>query len=397
MCFLVELPLVFPCCTPVGVLCALLVSDFISGRRPSIIKSFITKMCARGYTLIPRRGCHTGLLPTQTRTMKLQDLFSRQSAPLFFLLTLRVSGAVQVIGEDVTGVQGQNVSLLCRLVDSSETPSQISWQKKTRGNDKNHNFFTVTARSGPHNSEADDRFGFIGNMAENNGSLQLSKVRLSDEGIYTCIFTLFPSGPQETTMKLTVFVPPVISLEANPPPVVGTDEVTFAICMAVGAKPPAEISWHTGTLGDSVWAVNKSTPEQNSTTTTVSRLVGIPTKEVNQHLVQCVVSQTTEKSLPFTIQVHYAPQSVNISETAEDVFECVSDASPKSNITWSRFSQPWPQSAVGVTEGKLKLLSLTADLSGLYVCDASNPYGRKSGTLYVHINSAVSMRRPAAS
>ncbi|KAK6309723.1 hypothetical protein J4Q44_G00196040 [Coregonus suidteri] len=41
-------------------------------------------------------------------------------------------------------------------------------------------------------------------------------------------------------------------------------------------------------------------------------------------------------------------------------------------------------------ETKLHLLSLSSELNGLYVCEASNPYGRATGSLYVHTSSETS-------
>ncbi|XP_071374191.1 nectin-3-like protein isoform X2 [Centroberyx affinis] len=300
--------------------------------------------------------------------------------------------AIKVIGGNRTAVQGQNVSLPCRLTETVEDLSQISWQKQTKENPVNHNFFIISPKDGPHHVNGVDRFSFIGSIKDNNGSLQLSHVRLLDEGIYTCIFTLFPSGAHKTGIRLTVHVPPATSLEVEDHPVLGDKEVTFASCVAAGAKPPAQMSWHTGSLAESVRTVTNSTQHANGTTTTVSSLVGVPTREVNHHLVQCVVTHdalTTEETLPFTIEVYFSPMSLNIREVSKDVLECVSDGNPNASYTWSRVSQPVPQTAVGAEGGRLQLISLTADLSGLYRCEASNPYGRTFGYAYVHLTSGA--------
>uniref|UniRef100_UPI003AAEACE2 nectin-3-like protein n=1 Tax=Centroberyx gerrardi TaxID=166262 RepID=UPI003AAEACE2 len=229
---------------------------------------------------------------------------------MWLLIAVMVStdiDAIKVIGGDRTAVQGQSVSLPCRLTETVEDLSQISWQKKTRENPVNHNFFIISPKDGPRHVNGSDRFSFIGSIKDNNGSLQLSHVRLLDEGIYTCIFTLFPSGAHKTGINLTVHVPPDTSLEVEDRPVLGVKEVTFASCVAAGAKPPAQVSWHTGSLAESVRTVTNSTQHANGTTTTVSSLVGVPTREVNHHLVQCVVTHvalTTEETLPFTIEVY---------------------------------------------------------------------------------------------
>lgn len=113
--------------------------------------------------------------------------------------------ALQVIGGNVTVVQGETTTLPCKLIDTTELLSQISWQKITRGKPVNVNFFTVLEVDGPQFVNGrDDRFTFIGSFKDNIASLQLSNVTLMDEGTYMCIFTLFPSGNHKTDIPLNL-------------------------------------------------------------------------------------------------------------------------------------------------------------------------------------------------
>lgn len=105
---------------------------------------------------------------------------------------------------------------------------------------------------------------------------------------------------------VTFLVPPVTSLKDNHL-TLGTEEVPLITCTAPGSKPPAEVRWLTGTLGENVRATTTSTQHDNGTTTTASSLFGIPTKEINHHSIQCVVTSAAlekEEILPFTIQVY---------------------------------------------------------------------------------------------
>ncbi|KAM7380423.1 hypothetical protein PAMP_003721 [Pampus punctatissimus] len=193
------------------------------------------------------------------------------------------------------------------------------------------------------------------------------------------------------TCTVTPPVPPVTSLKDNLP-TLGNEEVSLVSCIASGSQPPAQVKWRTGTLEEKVRETTNSTQNANGTTTTISSLFGVPTREINQHLVQCVVTSAAlsiEKILPFTIQVYFSPMEVTISDLSSDSFQCVTEANPHANFTWSRTGGLLPQSAVRAEGQTLQFISMTPDLNGEYQCEASNPYGRKHGRLYLHVTSGA--------
>ncbi|XP_064800790.1 nectin-3-like, partial [Oncorhynchus masou masou] len=193
-----------------------------------------------------------------------------------------------------------------------------------------------------------------------------------------------------------VIVPPVVSVTVDVAPVIGENEVVLATCVAAGAKPQAEVRWKTGAFGSLLRTVTNFTQHANGTTTVLSHLLGVPTKAANHQQVQCVVNQSalaTEKTYNFSINIHYPPQSVNItlSEASKaTVFLCVADSNPHPNYTWSRVVQPRPGSSVRAEGDILHLFSLNSELNGLYVSEASNPYGQATGSIYVHTSSETS-------
>ncbi|XP_071332228.1 nectin-1 isoform X2 [Trachinotus anak] len=316
------------------------------------------------------------------------------------LIQSRCSHAPQVIGGNVTVVQGGTIVLPCKLTDTTEALTQISWQRTTRGKPHNDNFFTILPKDGPKFVNGyDKRFEFIGSLNEKNGSLQLSDVTLVDEGVYTCIFTLFPTGNYKTEIPLNVLVPPVTYVKDNVP-VLGDEEVSLATCTAAGSRPPAGVRWLTGTLAEKVRATTNSTQHANGTTTTVSLLLGVPTRDINQRSVQCVITSpalSKEETIPFITQVYFSPMEVNISATSKDSFQCVTEANPTAKFTWRRSGQSLPQSAVRVDGATLQFLSMGSALNGLYQCEASNRYGTGHGYLYVHLTSEVFQPRPTES
>uniref|UniRef100_A0A8C5DI92 Nectin-4-like n=1 Tax=Gouania willdenowi TaxID=441366 RepID=A0A8C5DI92_GOUWI len=124
---------------------------------------------------------------------------------MFMLLLSGHSEGLQVIGGRVTVVQGATVTLPCQLTDSKETLKQILWQRSTRGRPFRDNFFIILEKNGKYPIElTDDRFRFVGNFTEKNGSLQLSNASLMDEGSYSCIFLLLESGNHKTEVSLNL-------------------------------------------------------------------------------------------------------------------------------------------------------------------------------------------------
>uniref|UniRef100_A0A8C7D0X9 Ig-like domain-containing protein n=1 Tax=Oncorhynchus kisutch TaxID=8019 RepID=A0A8C7D0X9_ONCKI len=318
---------------------------------------------------------------------------------VILLIVQRDTESTRVIGGWRTVLLGEDVDLSCRLIETDEELEQITWQKSTLEGTQNHNFMLINPKGvnkfiSPNGLTG--RVQFIGNPSENLGSIRITAVRLLDEGTFTCIFSVFPSGAYNTEIPLTVLVPPVVSVTVDVAPVIGENEVVLSTCVAAGAKPQAEVTWKTGKFGSLLRTVTNSTQHTNGTTTVLSHLLGVPTKAANQQQVQCVVNQSalvTEKTYNYSINIHYPPQSVNItlSEASKaTVFLCVADSNPHPNYTWSRVVQPWPGSSVRAEGDILHFLSLSSELNGLYVCEASNPYGRATGSLNVHISSETS-------
>uniref|UniRef100_A0A4W5P1N1 Ig-like domain-containing protein n=1 Tax=Hucho hucho TaxID=62062 RepID=A0A4W5P1N1_9TELE len=216
---------------------------------------------------------------------------------VILLIIHRSSESIQVIGGSRTVVQGEDVDLFCSLLETDEELEQITWQKRTLEEPDNHNFLLIypTGLTDFISSNGlDGRVQFLGNPKENIGSIRITAARLLDEGTFTCVFSVFPSGAYSIEIPLTVQDP---------------------------------------------------------------------------------------------------PQTVNItlSEASQaTVFLCVADSNPKAIYTWTRVGQPWPQSAVRAEGDTLHLISLSSELNGLYTCEASNRYGRATGSQYVHVASNTS-------
>ncbi|XP_072541601.1 nectin-1-like [Salminus brasiliensis] len=303
------------------------------------------------------------------------------------------STAIKVIGQRVTFTAGEEGTLFCQLVDTSEQLTRITWQKRTPNSPKNENIFVITPDGKTENINGlGDRIEFIGNIQEYIGSVRLKNVNLADEGIYTCIFNIFPSGPFEREIPLTVHVPPVVSVNADVIPVAGDSEVILVTCTAK-AQPEAHVSWNLGALSDLVKVKTDLSAEPDGFYTVKSRLIGVASRELNQQKVQCLVNHPTLKEeliLDYALVIHYPPQivyidSVNVKASQE--LRCVADANPQpTTFTWSRVNKTL---SGRVDNEKLEIL-LDSNNNGLYMCKASNQYGNGTATMYMHISAGSS-------
>ncbi|XP_024142597.2 poliovirus receptor [Oryzias melastigma] len=231
---------------------------------------------------------------------------------------------------------GATTILPCEIIGTSDRLSQITWQRTTK--QKDGHFLTIRPNNEvKYSNEEDLRFEFIGNFDEKNGTLKFSNVTLKDEGSYTCIFSLLPSGKQSRTSQRVVLVPPNTNLMSYTP-IEGNEEVPLATCTAAASKPKAEVKWIKGSLEGKVREELNETQHANGTTTTRSTLIGKPEREMNGQSVKCVVSSETikEEILETNIQVHYSPGKVNIIEKSKVSYECETEANPIATFTWKR-------------------------------------------------------------
>ncbi|XP_077072808.1 nectin-3-like protein [Siphateles boraxobius] len=192
------------------------------------------------------------------------------------------------------------------------------------------------------------------------------------------------------TSKTEATSPVNVSVTVDSVPVAGRSEVTLATCTASTEQFAAEVSWHLGTLSDSVKLSTSTVKHLDGMFTVKSSLIGNPTVQMNQQLVKCVIRHAMlkeELKIDHKIVVHYPPQLVfvipfqNLSNT--EVYQCEADANPPAtHFRWHSTHQIIPNDAIKTEGNKLFFLKLTSDLSGLYICEASNEYGAGIGSLY---------------
>lgn len=291
-------------------------------------------------------------------------------------MILALTILIRACTSDLIVTKDASVVLPCSYAHT-ELITQISWQRVTKGIPLRDNFYTILYSGEVTNIEHDYRFKYIGNVKASDGSIVLSNVTLLDEGNYTCIVTLFPSGDHRLNVPLVVHVPPLMYVKDNQP-MLGNEMHLLATCTAAGSKPTATIEWLTGPLKDKVKMTTNYTHHENGTTTTVGMLYGVPNKDVNLRAVQCKISGPSlskDEIIPFEILVHSEPVNVTITVGPENAIRCISDGNPSPTITWTKGGQSWPESGVRVNGSTVQFLSTSPELNGIYQCEAANVYG----------------------
>ncbi|XP_060786387.1 nectin-3-like isoform X1 [Neoarius graeffei] len=307
-----------------------------------------------------------------------------------FSLCSRIT-AIKIIGRNANVTAGDDAHLFCQLIDTMEDLTSITWQRRTKEKPTDTDFLIINSDGKVEYSGFGNRVEFTGNILKHNGSILLKNVTSSDEGIYTCILSIYPSGPFEREIHLAVLVLPVVSVGPDVPPVAGDAEQILATCTAADAKPEAEVSWSLEALSDSVKIQTDVTVDSEERYTVKSSLIGVASKDLNEQNVQCLVSHPglQEKlELNCTLIIHYPPQVVYITSVGDQgetrEFQCDADANPKpTNFTWSRYFPVTDPLSSGVNSRQV--IPLTPNNNGLYYCVVSNQYGSAVGSLYMHV------------
>ncbi|XP_042190535.1 nectin-3 isoform X2 [Callorhinchus milii] len=284
---------------------------------------------------------------------------------------------------------GDDTQLVCH-VNTKQVVSQLTWQRKR--DEQFINFFIIVFSNG-RNQHFDDNFGgrmsFVG-QGERNGTMELKNITLNDDGIYKCIFTLFPHGLLQETLSLSVRVPPIIVIEPYPDiPVADSGESNIATCLAKNAKPGATINWESPFHFS--FTQSATPPAPNGTVTVSSPLRLSPTREMNGQHVYCVVEHPALKSpeiLDYKLNIHYM-KSVTITavKTEQESLQlkCFADANPSPiTYTWTKENDSFPKSITEQEDGILTLPRMTPDLAGLYACETYNKVGSAKAFLYLY-------------
>ncbi|XP_056320921.1 nectin-4 [Danio aesculapii] len=302
--------------------------------------------------------------------------------------TAGVKNSVQskavIIGEDAT--------LFCDLTATEENVGRVVWRRQTSENHQPETFFIIHKDGQTEHRDVRDNVRFVGNLLENNGSIQLMGLKLVDDGIYTCILTTVNEQQAQKSISVTVLVPPVASVTGRTH-ISGAFSVNLASCVASGARPAARVFWKLGALKNSLNTQTSFTKYPDGSFTVQSDIYGAPSKHLDQRKIQCVVQHITlteDLELDYQINVHYPPDLVVIrpddsdNPTEAEEYHCEVECNPTPTYIWNQMNESEGR-APHYEGNKLFLPKSSSDWNGVYICTASNQYGSASGSV-LHVN-----------
>ncbi|XP_059502413.1 OX-2 membrane glycoprotein-like isoform X4 [Stegostoma tigrinum] len=226
---------------------------------------------------------------------------------LVWHLDAAAPGPINVNGDQILRSVGDDTLLPC-TIDTEQTISQFMWRHR-RGQQQ-RNFFTAAFRNGKTETlddTFDDRMTYVGTSSK-NASMYLRNITLSDEGTYSCIFTLFPAGPVETDLQLIVTAPPAVTIQTYPVfSLIDCSRHLIVTCIAANAKPAAGITWE---VPFNIRAnQNTGHPAANGTVTVSSQFHLCPNKSLYGQNIVCVVEHPAlraSKRVSYRLNIDFA-------------------------------------------------------------------------------------------
>lgn len=278
--------------------------------------------------------------------------------------------------------------LPCRYKpDADNKVVQVTWIKESPDGTKEQ---IITA----HHIDGQTAFGtwsrrvrFQSSNPTEDSSLVIMSTEVSDEGMYACRISTFPSGNFDREMSLIVWTIPISSLD----PVILVEGQSYgpaASCRSV-ARPPPHLSWESDLNGQST----NRTSENGAVSSHYSLH---PLRSMNGKKLDCLVWHPTFKTprrLRNNLVVHFPPHAkvsgqgdwfVGLENAA---LRCVSGGNPTpQSFTWIRVGGELPEGVIPHPNGTLAFgRPLSLSDGGTYQCVAKNEVGEGKAEVEIHV------------
>ncbi|XP_026226356.1 nectin-2 isoform X3 [Anabas testudineus] len=295
-----------------------------------------------------------------------------------------VSGQRVKVEPEVSSYPGQTVNLRCAFTDATGIQlTMVTWIYEPKDGDRiNIAVFHPNYDPNYPDSPVKGRVSFTPSPPNlDSPSIQISDVKMTDEGKYICEYATYPRGNEQGITYLVMLAKPQNSASIVTV-VEGTNPVAVARCESVDGRPAAQITWETSANGN---ATTVSKPGANNTVTVTSEYRMVPTPEDNGKDITCVVSHRTQvraERFPLKLEVQYAPQ-VTIAGYDDNwyigrtnaVLTCQATGNPVPvSVQWKTVSGDIPDT-VQISGNELRVLKVDDNVNTTFVCEVKNSIG----------------------
>ncbi|XP_037130859.1 nectin-2 isoform X2 [Syngnathus acus] len=300
------------------------------------------------------------------------------------LLLHGASGQRVKVEPEVLSYPGQTVNLRCAFTDTTDIQlTLVTWMYKPKEGGR-ENIAVLHPKHGPTYPESPlkERISFTQvppNM--DSPSIQISDVRMTDEGEYICVVASYPGGNKQGITQLVMLTKPQNSASALTVEA-GRNPTVVARCQSHNGRPEAQIRWVTTADGN---ASTSSQPGQDNTVSVSSEYRLAPTAADNGKDISCVVShrtQTSPESFQMKLNVLYAPQVKIVGYDnnwyvgrTNVLLTCQATGNPvPTTVLWKSMTGAMPDT-VQIKDNQLKVLKVDEAVNTTFVCEVKNRIG----------------------
>ncbi|KAM4736710.1 nectin-2 isoform 1-T1 [Anableps anableps] len=310
------------------------------------------------------------------------------------LLQHGTSGQRVKVDPEISSYPGQTVNLRCSFPDPTGIQlTMVTWIYEPKEGER-MNIAVFHPSYGPNypNSPVKGRVSFKPASPDlSSPSIEISDVRMTDEGRYVCEYATYPDGNEQGITQLIMLAKPVNSasvVTVN----AGTQAVVVARCESKDGRPAAKIKWVTTANGNST---EKSETGANNMVTVMSEYRLVPTDKDNAKDITCLVEHRTQvkvESIPLKLAIQFPPvveiegydRNWYVGRTNVALF-CKATANPvPTSVTWKTMSGEMPET-VQVKSNELQVLKVDDSVNTTFVCEVKNRIGttKEQVTIFV--------------
>ncbi|XP_043972946.1 nectin-2-like isoform X2 [Gambusia affinis] len=317
---------------------------------------------------------------------------------LFFAASILVrhgtSGQRVKVQPELASYPGQTVNLRCAFPDPKGIQlTMVTWIYEPKDGER-MNIAVFHPNFGPNypESQMKGRVTFKPSPPElSSPSIEISEVRMTDEGRYICEYATYPDGNEQGVTQLVMLAKPLnsattVSVNA------GTQPVVVARCESKDGRPAAKIQWLTTAKGN--WTEKSQTAADNTVTVTSEYRLA-PTAMDNGKDLTCLVNHRTQlkdESLPLKLAIQYPPvveiegydNNWYVGRTNVGLL-CKADANPVPfSVDWKTMTGEKPDT-VQIKENELKVLKVDNSVNTTFVCEVKNSIGTTREQITINV------------